>query len=528
MVKKNLTRTPTKEQSNINTNYTDEYYRDAVDAQGNKDKRGVQVYYVNQLVPVTGKDKEGNYLTTSIDQTRVYLSPLERNEIFRLCTPVLGVVSSRMMKMAGLPYHIVPVKDIEDEIAEELKTYKQLYEEFDNPLDFKDLYVRSDAVKNLSAHLPDIKPDLSNFDNALLRWKKRIRKQNNQSAEEIEYWLSEPNTGVSYSEYVKKWTYDIHIHGACATYKRFENGRLQNFDTLVGGTVAKVRYPYFKNISAFAQVIPGYEPQIFFGDEISYSVYMPLSIKSEPVIPLEALINKVAETLLFDSKMANEADGTVPPEKAVIVTETSKAFSMDSDSDSVEVPLDRAEQKRIEEKLNTPIEHGVITFSGNNATVVDLSRADTLSYRIERQKDIREEVALVYQMTNMEINLTGSGETGGRATSESQAEIESGKGIAPHVKLLEEKLTRDFLNVRYGYGWKVEIEKQKNEREERELDRLRLDNAEITVNELREEKGRPVFVGEEYDKPRGGGEAPQGGDPMGPGSQRNPLYNKIV
>jgi hypothetical protein len=526
LVKKAFTKTPTEYQSNINTMYTDEHYISGL-PNNHRDKkmRGIQVYYMSALSGVTATDKDGHHVPTRVEQPVFYLSVNERNEIFRLCTPVLGVVSSRMMRISGLNFHVKPIKEIEDQLVEEMKGKKSLYEEYGDMGSFTDLYVRSSVVKDLRFNLPDLKPDMSNFDNSLLRWKQRFSRKQQHSTEEIEDWLSEPNTGVTWSEFVKKWVYDIHIHGASSIYKQYENNVLQNFDVLIGGTVQKIKYTYFSSMEGYIQLIYGFEPQVFFGDEISYAQYLPRSTSAQPIIPLEALINKVAEVLMFDHKMAQEADGTVPPEKAVVVTETGKPFSMDAEGDA-EIPLDVGEQKRIEEKVNTPIKNGIITFSGNNATVVDLSRADTLGVRSERQKDIREEVALVFNMSNMEVNLTGSGDTSGRATSESQEEIEAGKGTSPHVKLLEEKITRDIITARYGYGFKLDIERQKNELEEKRLDELMLNTGELTENELREKYNKSTFVGEEYDKPRG---ASTTGSPFSPdGSQINPFFNRQI
>ena len=513
-----------EKQTKINTVYSNENYTTPLASQQSQPGRGVQVYYMSNLSGVQGRDKDGNYLGTRVQQPLFYLTVNERNEIFRLSSPVLGVVTSRMNRISALNYHIMPIKEVEDQVAEELKSQRDLYNEYGDMASYTDMFVRSKVVNELRGTLPDLKPDMSNFDNSLLRWKKRLNRQQQSKTQEIEDWLQEPNTGVSWSEFVKKWVYDMHVHGAAAIYKQNTEGRLTNFDCLIGGTVYKVKNPYFSSMEAYFQVVPGFESQVFFSDEISYAMYIPTSTKSFGLIPLEALINKIAESMLFDKKMANEADDTRMPEKAVVVTDNNNPLG-DFDKENDGLPIDDIEQKRMEEKMNTPIQGGMITLSGNSATVVDLTRADTLSVRNERQKDIREECALVYNMSNMEINLTGSGETGGRSTSESQAEIEAGKGVAPHVKTLEEKITRDAVNSRYGYGWKLEIERQRNEKEEQELLLLKLQTGDLTRNELRESKNKSVFVGEEFDKPM---DSEGAGTPQPGASERNPVFNRML
>jgi hypothetical protein len=121
----------------------------------------------------------------------------------------------------------------------------------------------------------------------------------------------------------------------------------------------------------------------------------------------------------------------------------------------------------------------------------------------ERQKDIRNEVGLVFNASPIEMNLGGSDMTSGRQTAEMQYEIDLGRGVFPMVRLLETKVNRDILPFRYGYGYQFEFAKVKNEKELREVDALRLNNGEVTVNELREEHGEHRFPSQEHDLPKG-------------------------
>jgi len=503
----------------INTQYSNE--QGTMPISPDQNQRGIQVYYMSSLSGVTGKNKQGNIQTSRVENPYFYLTIPQRNEIFRLCSPVFGVVTSRMNRISALNYTVKPVKETDEQIAEDLKSQKEIYDEYSDVIDYGHMLIRAKAFNKIKEYIPEIKPDLSNFSSALLRWKKNFQRVTQTKAEEIQDWLAEPNQGITWSQFVKKWVYDIHIHGDCAVYKQSQNERLVNFDTLIGGTTFKLKHPYFTNMEGYVQIVSGFEPRIYYGDEISFSQYAPTSVRTNSMIPLEALINKVAESLLFDELMAQRADGTRPPEKAVVITKNSPFGSMDN-TDAENIPLEAGEQARIEEKLRTPVKEGVITFSGNQATVVDLSRADTITAQVQRQKDIREEVALVFCMSNMEVNLTGGDSTSGRSTSESQAEIEQGKGIAPHIKQLEEKVTKDLIFARYGYGYKLEIERQKNELDERTLDKLKLDTGELTQNELREKYNKSVFVGDEFNKPKGGQAEAPGSDAT------NPLFSRQI
>jgi hypothetical protein len=96
-------------------------------------------------------------------------------------------------------------------------------------------------------------------------------------------------------------------------------------------------------------------------------------------------------------------------------------FGSGLDDDS-SMPVNKNEQKRVETVINEARKGAIRTLTGiGKPLVLDVSRSDTMQTQIERQRQIREEVALVYNMSNMEVNLTGSEDTSGRAVSESQS-----------------------------------------------------------------------------------------------------------
>lgn len=490
-----------------------------------KGKRGLTVYTTSQLQQITGRDKEGRLLSWGIEQPYFYLSIDQRIEIVRLCSPVLGIVTSRMHRISGLDFSVVPAKKLEDKTALEMKDCYNIYQEYQESTELAHLTIKARLYKELLSHLIELKPDLSNFDACLLRWKKKLRNKTQEECDHAKDWLEEPNNGVFWEDFCKKWVLDLMVHGSVAIYKQKQGSKIENFDVLPGGTTYKIKAPYFSGVTGYIQVLPGYpgyglnmEPQIYFGDELVYSEYIPTSSRNYGFIPLEALINKIAETLLFDKLMADQADGTKVPEKMVIVTDNSPFGSMDSDED---IPIEVNEQSRIEEKINNPVKGSIMTFSGNKAEVIDLSRENTMGTQMQRQKDIREEVALVFNMSNMEINLTGSGDTSGRATSEAQSEIEQGKGIAPIAKTLAQAITKGVLPYKFGPGLVFEFDKGRNEREEKELDMLSLQTGEMTKNEIREKYNKSSF-GEEYDNPDGATGAAPGAD------QFNPMYTTSI
>jgi hypothetical protein len=486
--------------------------------------RGMTVYNLHEIMNITGRDKHGQLVSWGSQLPMFKLSIRQRNEIFKLCDPVFGVVSSRMKRMAGLDFNIVPIKDREDEIVQGLKSIKSIYDDYTGQLEMKYIVARAKAVQAITKFMPDVLPDLSNFNNALMRMKRKIQIKNKHSGEEVKEWLMQPTQGVTWADYVQKFVYDLMIHGAEGTYKKLnDDGLLEDFDSLVGGSIHPLASKSFSTFKGYVQIITGDEAQIFFSDELSYSEYLPTSTQHYPFIPLEALINKIIEYLMFDGKMASEADGTKPPEKLIIVTKNA-GLTSGFDPEIEEVPLDTDEQKRIETKVTQPQKNAVITFSGNGVEVVDLSTSNTMQLQTDRQSGFIKALARVYNMSNMEINETGSDGTSGRNTSDSQADIEEGKGIAPMKRLISEKITNDIIPWRFGFGMMMEYESGKNPLQDVELTLKRQQAGLETVNESREKEGSPVIPDEQFDKPI----SAAGGLGQPDGTELNPLNIKSL
>jgi phage portal protein BeeE len=470
--------------------------------QNMKDKRGAVVYSLADIMGFSGYTQDGSMLTVSSDNPYFILSPQERNQIFQLSSPVLGIVSSRMNRIAGLEFEIVADSKIEDEKAEKLKDAYHIIKEFEGTTNLEYMVMVAKLRQYIMSNLNTVRPDLNNFDRALLRWKKEIQKTNQEKADDLKAWLMHPNPIESWIDFVKIWVYDLMVHGSDAIYKSTIDGKLNNIQHLAGGTTVPARTPFIDAQEAYIQVMD-FRYQIFYEDEVVFSQYMPVSWRSYGMVPLEALINKVAEGLFFDRLMADRADGTKPPEKAVIVTEK-KLFGADDDSAALDMGLPIAEQKRIEEKMNQPIKNGIITLNGNNIEVLDISKADTMEFQSKRQKDIREEVALVYNMSNIEINLTGSDDTSGRSTSEIQREIEQGKGVAPMLKTIEQKINSEILPYRGGPGYTFKFSVEDSEEKQIEKLTKKKNSGLWSVNQIRtEDLNEMPFEGEEFEKPSG-------------------------
>lgn len=489
---------------------TEAYAADVLNAIGGRAeaevmRRGLSVYTSSELIGVSGRDKTGKHIQGLQEVPLFGLGIMDRIAISQKCDAVYGVVTGRMQRIAGLEWSVQREAKHEDRLELYMKQCRQIFQEYEAPdLPIKFKIIRARMVSNIMKYLPDVTPDLSNFQGALLRWKKRIEQKNDDATTEIEDWMHQPNAQDNFDDFTKKWIYDLMIHGGSAIYKEFVADKMQNLYLLPGGSVIPLKSRYIGPQRMFAQVVPGMDPKIYFPDEMVWSTYMPTSGISYGLIPLEALVNKVAETLFFDQRAAEMADGTRPPEKIAVFGGEKMPFGDLNGDESFDLPLERTEESRLETLLNEPRKNAIRVLSGQGTpTVLDLSRADTFQYQNERQKDIREAVALVYNATNMEMNLSGADNTSGRSTSEAQADISKERGIWPLVKLLENNWNFSLLPPRFGSGYIFQYKSGLSEKEQAELDLAMMTTQTYSVNEIRIARGDEP-LGPEYDNPPSG------------------------
>ena len=481
-------------------------------------KRGFSVYTTSELVGIAGRGKNGEMIQATMEIPLFGLSIFDRIMIAQKCDSVLGVITGRANRIAGLEWNVVREGKEEDRLETKLKNARQIFREFAGQ-GLKGAVVRGGAVRMAKRILPDLLPDFSNFDGAIIRWRKRINEHHDDQSTEIMDWLHQPNSEDDFQDFIKKWVADLMIHGGDAIYKEYNGDRLDNIYHLPGGSVVPLKQRYVGPQRMFAQILPGVDPKIYFEDELVWSSYMPNSGIGYGMVPLESLVNKVAETLFFDQKAAEGADGTTVPEKIALFGENVPFGDLTGD-EAIQVGLPKDEQSRIELLLNEPRKNAVRVLSGvGTPSILDLSRDDTFAARAARQKDIRESVAFVFNMSNMEVNLTGGDDTSGRSTSEAQAKIEKEKGIYPIVKIIENRLNYNILPYRFGSGYIFQVQSETSEREQIELDTLMNSSGSYSVNEIREKRGDEAW-GPDYDRPEKNQAGPPDGSQMAPLNMR--------
>lgn len=461
--------------------------------------RGLNVFTLSELRGVTGVTKKGDFMTGTIQSPIFTLSPEERMGIMQASAYVQAVVSSRMNRISSLEWDIILKKEVEDQMYVQFKDLKQIHDEHDDMSSLEHLLLRYKIRNTLRGEIPELRDDLKNFDTAMLRHKKRINREVANRKDEIVTWLNEANMEDDFADWVKKWVESLMVHGASTVYKEYEGKTLDNFYVLPGGTTYPLRTAHVGSYVAYAQIITGYMPKVYFQDEITFTNYLPSSARSYGYVPLDALINKVSEQLLFDNFAAERADGTKEPEKLIIFGDTRSLFAGDMTGD-VTLPMDTDEQRRIEDKVNSVKKGAVATLSGVGHPVVeDISKADTFAAQSVRQDKLLRDIALVFNMTNMEINLAGGEFTSGKETSETQGEIEEGKGTRPIIQKIQSIINKSILPFRFGSNYIFKYNKALTPFEQVKLDTMKANSMTYTKNEIRIDRGDEPILEEGND-----------------------------
>lgn len=502
----------------INTYNEESYYHDVK----NKNRRGLNVFTMSEIIGISGMAKTGNRITAQVQIPIFILSPIERETIARMNSYIFGIVLSRMNRISSLKWDITKKSSNEDRIVEYLKTYKQIHDEYGDINSLKDKVIRRKMYMNIKEELPDVKEDLSNFDASLRRWKKLLNIRITDSSQRIQDWIENVNNEDDFEIYKKKWVFDLLIHGSTSHFKKYINGVLEDIYMLPGGSVYPLRSRYVGGTTGYAQILPGFDPKIYFQDEMIFNRYVPTSARSYGLIPLEALINKIAESLLFDKLAADRADGTKPPEKIVVFGEKTGLMG-DLGNVEFDTPIDKSKQTQLETKLNEERKNAVITLSGYGTPIVmDISKADTFQAQSERQSKLLKDIALVFNTSNIEINLTGGDNTSGRTTSESQERIEREKGIYPIVRMMDKTVSKGWIPFKFGGGWVFEHKTGLSDEEQLRLETMKIQTGTYDVNQIREERGDEPYPEDKYERPPGNSQ-----DEQGPGSSEiNPMYTR--
>jgi len=493
-----------------------------------KGRRGANIFTLSDLLSVSGEAKSGQIVSGQIQQNIFTLSLDERVQVYRKCGPVFGLITGRANRISGLKWRVKNVNRDEDRVEAYLKMASDMFKEWSDVTNVKHAIIRLRCRAYIRRVLPDVLDDLSNFSQALLRWKRRLKMHHEDRSTEIEDWIGEPNAQRTFKEFTVESIADMCVHGAAAWYKERDpqTNAINNIYNLPGGTVLPFRSMYVGGGMAWAQILNGIPPKIYFRDEIAYITYAPNSALSYGAVPLEALVNRIAEMLLFEEQAAMKADGTSAPEKMVVFNDI-MPYGDEETAKEMPVPITQQEQARIETLMNEPRRNAIRVLTGYGGgsgapAVVDLSRESTFAAQSDREDKIIRVVAIVYNASNIELNLTGSEDTSGRNTSESQQDSDQAKGWLPLAVAYEDKWNKEILPERWGTEHELDLDKGLSDKESVELEQAKIASGAYSPNEIRSERGDDPWPEPEYDRPPGGAGKQEPPD----GSQARPLMTR--
>jgi hypothetical protein len=148
------------------------------------------------------------------------------------------------------------------------------------------------------------------------------------------------------------------------------------------------------------------------------------------------------------------SNGEKYPEKTVVFGRTVPFGDLGGNGESFSMPLPKDEQEKIQRTVNETRKEAILIVSGHGTPAgVGISRADTFNAQSERIRMIREQIGNVFGASNAEMNLTGTDNTNGRESSQTQERKDREKGIYPHLKSIENMFNYDIIPERYSNDW---------------------------------------------------------------------------
>jgi len=467
------------------------------------ESRGINLYSAFDLMRVSGMTRSGERVDSSAQIPLFTLDPTTRTEIFAKSDLIISIVNSRSSEISGYDVKVIPEKDEEDLIVMRLRMFKEIVDEYEGQTDIKFLVTRMKLINMIREKLPDLLPDLSNFDRSLIRWNSLIKAKHKQTADEILDWIMKPNREDTWVNHIKKWVTDLHVHGNFSLYKGLnEVGQIDYIKGLIGGTTFPLRVASAADVIGFTQVVDSIEPQVFTPEEIVYDTYMPATHNSYGMVPLDALVNKIAEGILFDQLMAGQADGTKPVEKVVVFADDNSIGDL---TEGLGLPVSKSRQKRIEDKLNEARSGAIATLTGYGAPqILDLTRENTMSIQMQRQDQNAKVAGRVFNLSALEMSLTGGDDTSGRSTSESQERLDQRQGTGPIVRGIQDNYDKDIILQKFGSGYLLKFMAGLDDAADLQKAREHLESGAFDVNWVRTHiLNEAPYPEEEFDRPPG-------------------------
>lgn len=462
------------------------------------------------LKTLMARDSGGTPHNVTIPNQFDMIDPKIANEIYMRCHYVFAVVSKTASAVSAIEFKVKSKKNNYDKVESDLRCYKDLFDEnigyATNP-DYHDQYkslgICMRALSAIKEELPTIIYDrdahsIPNFEKELFRKSRELKNKSLDEIAAIESFVFNPNNDYTWTDLVKIYVQDLMIHRAAALY--FVNN---NIYALPGGSVYKVMGRSIGESYGYVQLGDFTEPLFMHPNEVIYSQYMPNSNFGFGMSPLDALIDSITSTMLFDKLMANYADQDLPPEKLLVVTTDTPGF--DPSAILAGDPMSKGEQKRIETVLNrAKKENAIKLITGLVGTpmVLDISKTDVAPLLLQFDELVKQRVAMVYNQSNMIVNMTDTSGTSGRSTAEVMERNDNSKGIRPYLMNIENIWTYKVIPRQFSSDYMLESVEEISEAERMDIIQKKVTTGLFSKNALREELGLyPVDGGDNLTEP---------------------------
>lgn len=420
---------------------------------------GFAIYNYGSMIPQAGTNRQGEKQNVKLDYGAVFytLSPWDREEVFRKCHSVFTAVTQQAQLFSAMSYTITPSHKIEDKIVSDIRKLEYQLRWAQNHNEW--LRYALDIYKYLKPY--SLRFDLNeykmlNFDEALLWFKKDIRRAVTESSQQVYDWVYHPYDGTQYQDFAKEYLQAMKIHGANAIltpslqfdgYRLYPAGSVYEVPQIYMADMNKrlyIQMPYSMNGWTSQQ-----DAIILSSDFVSFGQYIPSTSTSQGMCPLDALVTLVTTELNTDLMVMEESNFEKPPQWVVFVVDD--GFDVPSSIGAFE-KVDTAEIIRTEEALNAKKKNKavkVLKSMGKTATPINIGREQiipTLQASLEKIESI------VYRAFGSTPNEQGiqDGSALAKGNSEAQRTLYYSQAINPIAKTLENQMTYEVIKNKFG------------------------------------------------------------------------------
>jgi len=292
---------------------------------------GWAIYNYGSMLPLTGTTRDGSKEQVKLDYGSVFytLSPWEKEEVFRKCHSVFTAVTQQAQLFSAMSYTINPSHKIEDKIVEDIRKAEHHLRWANNTSEWiKYALEINKYLKPYSLRFDTDSFKILNFDEALLWFRKDIRRAVIESSQQVADWVYHPYDGTQYQDFAKEYLQAMKIHGANAILtpsQQFDGYRLYP-----AGSVFEVPQVYMADTNKRLYIQMPYamngwssqqDSRILTSDFVSFGQYIPSTSTSQGMCPLDALVTLVTTELNTDLMIMEESNFEKPPQWVVFVVD---------------------------------------------------------------------------------------------------------------------------------------------------------------------------------------------------------------